>query len=236
MKEPIEYFFKKKGFDRKHISKWVIGEKYVGLMNSDGHIGVCATLGTEMNDGLFLSDEPDISDPVHRIILNAWFNSIYNYMQSYDHVTDIFDGIDFRTRGKIVMVGFFESLYEKFVRESIDLEVFDIQKESPVLTDIKGFDKAVSHCDTLILTGTTIFNRSFTDVLSKTNESCSVFLLGPSNILSPEMFEYRNIKVVFGSVFKKNDTRVFNKIKEGRGTRGFLEYLDKVYISNEDKT
>jgi uncharacterized protein (DUF4213/DUF364 family) len=230
MKEPIEYFFEKEGFERDRISEWVIGDMYAGIKNSDGNVGVCATLGTKMNEDLFRSGEPDISNPVHRIILNAWFNSHCNYRQSYDHIRDIFDGIDFQKSGKILMVGYFESLYEKFQNKNIDLEVFDIRKQSSVLSDIKGFDKAASTCDTMILTGTTIFNNTFTDVISKTSESCNIYLLGPSNILSPDMFNYRNIKVVFGSIFQNGDSRVFKKIEEGRGTRGFLEYLDKVYI------
>lgn len=234
MKEPIEYFFERDGYTRSKIAEWVIGDKYVGIMNSDGHIGVCATLGTKMDEGLFLHDKPDINNPVHRIILNAWFNSLNNYTETYDDISDIFDGVNFRSKGKIVMVGYFESLYQKFTRESIDLEVYDIQKESSVLSDIKGFNRAAGNCDTMILTGTTIFNNTFREVISKTGESCDIYLLGPSNILSREMFKYRNIKIVFGSVFRKNDRRVFDRISEGRGTKGFLEYLDKVYISRDN--
>jgi len=234
MKEPIEYFFEKDGFEKKRIAEWVIGDKYVGVMNTDGYIGVCATLGTQMDDKLFKHGRPELANPVHRIILNAWFNSLNNYSRSYDNITDIFDGVNFRSRGKIVMVGYFESLYKKFISENIDLEVFDIQKKSAVLSEIEGFDKAASKCETMILTGTTIFNNTFKEVISKTGNDCDIYLLGPSNILSEEMFKYRNIKYVFGSVFKRNDRRVFDRIKEGRGTQGFLEYLDKVYISMDN--
>lgn len=230
MKEPIEYFLEKDGFDRSRIAEWVIGEKYIGIMNTDGYIGVCAILGTEMSDKLFREGEPDTADPCHRIILNAWFNSINNYSRQYNDITDIFDSVDFRSKGKLVMVGYFESLYEKFARDGIDIEVFDIQKESNILSALNGFDRATKECNTMILTGTSIFNNSFLDVISKTGDSTSVYLLGPSNILSDDMFSYRNIEVVFGSVFKRYDTRVFNKIREGKGTRAYQDYLDKVYI------
>ncbi len=98
MDEPIKYFLEKEGFDRSRIAEWVIGDMYVGIINSDGNVGVCATLGTEINDKLFKSGEPDISDPVHRIILNAWFNSICNYRQEYDHITDILFSTGLRVR------------------------------------------------------------------------------------------------------------------------------------------
>jgi uncharacterized protein (DUF4213/DUF364 family) len=233
MKEPIEYFFDKHGFDRSRVADWVIGDKYAAILNTDGYVGVCATLGTEMSDELFRKGAPDINNPCHRIILNAWFNSLNNYTESYDDITDIFDNVDFSTKGKIVMVGYFESLYEKFVKENIDLEVFDIQKKSSILSDIQGFSEAASVCNTMILTGTTIFNNTFRDVISLTGDSTSIYLLGPSNILSRDMFGYRNIDVVFGSVFRRHDSSVFQKIREGKGTRGFLEHLDKVYISKD---
>lgn len=233
MEEPIKYFLKKEGFDRSRIEEWVIGDMYVGIMNTDGYIGVCSTLGTQMNDRLFREGEPDINDPVDRVILSAWFNSLNNYKQSYDHVSDIFDGIDFRKKGKIVMVGYFESLYQKFLKAKIDLKVFDIQKESYVLNDLSEFGLAIAECDTIILTGTTIFNNTFSDIVDRSPDNCEIFLLGPSNILSKDMFNYRNIKIVFGSVFEKNDLRVFKKIKEGCGTRGFLEYLRKVYLTSD---
>lgn len=233
MLEPLAHFLNKEGFDRSAIADWVIGDMYVGLLNTDGQVGICATLGTEMNDRLFYEGNPDLNDPVHRIILNAWFSSVCNYRQEYPDIVDIFDSIDFSEKPDIVMVGYFESLFEKFSKAGIRLQVFDIQKESHILTDLSEFDRAVQKCQTMVLTGTTIFNSTFLDIVNRTSDDCSIYLLGPSNILSEDMFMYRNIKVVFGSVFGKNDTRVFKKIKEGHGTRSFQEYLDKVYIRRE---
>lgn len=232
MEEPISHFLNKAGFDRTKIADWVIGDMYLGLINTDGNVGVCATLGTTMDDSLFHTGKPDIGNPVHRIILNAWFNSIYNYERSYDNITDIFDSIDFSQKKRIVMVGYFESLYKKFSKAGIDLKVFDIQKQSTVLSELSGFGNSLSECNTLILTGTTIFNNTFTEIIEQTSDNCTIYLLGPSNILSEDMFLYKNIKLVFGSIFRNGDKRVFEKIAEGHGTRGFLEYLDKVYIAD----
>ncbi len=234
MKEPIEYFTLENGFDRNHIAEWVIGEKYTGIMNTDGYVGVCATLGTAMDDGLFWHGEADTRNPCHRIILNAYFNSIFNYHRKYNDIKDIFDRIDFSKHKKIVMVGYFETLYKKFSSAGIPLEVFDIHKESEVISDINKMKSRLSEAETIILTGTTIFNNTFRDICSCTPDDSNIFLLGPSNILSDEMFKYRNVKVVFGSVFEKNDFKVLEKISDGCGTKGFLPYLQKVYIINNN--
>lgn len=233
MDEPIKYFYSLAGFDRSRIKRWVTGDKYVAVMHENGQIGVCATLGTNVSDKLFHEGEPDINDPSDRIILNAWFNSIYNYDRDYNDIKDIFDRVDFSRHNKVVMIGYFESLYRKFRDNNLDLEVFDIHKESEILSDISGMERKLADAGTIILTGTTIFNRTFTDIISGTPEGCNIFLLGPSNILSDDMFSYPNIKVVFGSVFRKNDDRVLDIIEEGHGTRAFLPYLEKVYIIND---
>lgn len=234
MEEPLRHFYSIRGFDRSDIKKYVIGDKYVAILHSSGNIGVCATLGTKMDDKLLIDGQADLDKPAHRIILNAYYNAIFNYERDYDDICDIFDRIDFSKYSRIVMIGYFESLYDKFSENSINLEVFDINKESNVLTDISKMKESLKGAETIILTGTTIFNNTFNDIVSITPPGCKIFLLGPSNILSEEMFRYPNIKVVFGSVFKRNDDRVLEKIESGYGTRGFLPYLNKVYIISED--
>jgi len=233
MEEPIRYFLATVGFNLSEIKDYIIGEKYAGIMLRNGNIGVCAILGTKVSDDLMKGSAPDPESSSHRIMLNAWFNAKCNYKREYNDITDIFDGINFRSQGKIVMVGFFETLYEKFRKAGIDLSVFDIQKKDPVLLGKSKFESEISHADTVILTGTTIFNNTFSDIIAHTKEGCDIFLLGPSNILSEEMFRYRNVKVVFGSVFEPFDHSLFLKIRDGHGTGGFLANLKKVYIASE---
>lgn len=233
MEEPLTYFYRKFGFDLSRIKSSVIGEKYTAIMLNNGNTGVCATLGTRVDDSLLRGAQPDMSEPSHRIILNAWFNALCNYDRTYDDIVDIFDRIDFSSYGEVVMVGYFESLYEKFRRDGIPLKVFDIHKESDIISDIKGMEGILSKAGAVILTGTTIFNNTFSSVISSTPDGCDIFLLGPSNILSDEMFGYRNIKVVFGSVFTRDDHELLRRIGSGSGTRGFLERLQKVYIKSD---
>jgi len=233
MEEPIKHFYSLKGFDKINIKECVLGDKYVAIMNSSGNIGVCATLGNEMNDKLLLDEMPELDNPVHRIILNAYYNSIYNYERDYKDIKDIFDLIDFSKYHRIVMIGYFESLYRKFKDTRIPLEVFDIHKESNVLSDISNMTDSLREAEIIILTGTTIFNNTFRDVLQVAPVGCNIFLLGPSNILSEDMFMYRNIKIIFGSVFNAGDRRVLDSVSRGDGTRGFLPYLKKVYILKE---
>ena len=234
MDEPVKHFYKLIGFDRANIRKCVIGEKYVAIMNSHGNIGVCSTLGNRMNDGILSGEVPDLDDPAHRIILNAYFNSICNYERDYEDTRDIFDSIDFSKHRRIVMVGYFESLYQKFYKKGIPVEVFDIHKESHILSDITQLEESLSGAESIILSGTTIFNNTYNGIMDIVPAGSNIFLLGPSNILSEELFRYPGIKVVFGSVFGKDDDRVMELFAAGHGTRGVLPYLKKVYIVRDD--
>jgi len=233
MDEPIRHFLANVGFNLSEIREYVIGDLYTGLMLQNGNIGVCANLDTIMDDDLMRGTMPNPDLPHHRVILNAWFNAKCNYTRVYNNEIDIFDSIDFRNEGKIVMVGYFESLYEKFMKSSIGLSVFDILKNDPVLESGSNFRREISAADTIILTGTTVFNNTFTDILAMTRKGSNIYLLGPSNILSGDMLRYRNVRIVFGSVFRPYDYSLIERIREGAGTRDFLDKLKKVYIASE---
>jgi uncharacterized protein (DUF4213/DUF364 family) len=235
MEEPLTHLLRTEGFKLSLVKEHILGDKYVAIMLTNGNIGVCATLGVKVNDSLFKGERPDLTNTSHRIILNAWFNALCNYRINYRNEKDIFDRIDFSTYSRIVMVGYFESLYEKFRSNGLSPEVFDIQKKSELLSDIGSMAVSLRSADAVILTGTTIFNNTFMDVIHETGSHTSVFLLGPSNTLSPDMFMYRNIKVIFGSVFEKEDYELLKKIEEGHGTRGFIDHLKKVYITSEQR-
>ena len=75
----------------------------------------------------------------------------------------------------------------------------------------------------MILTSTSVFNGTFLDTVNATPEACHVYLLGPSSIMVPELLQYKNVKMIFGATFEKNDIRVLDVIENHGGTRQFPE-------------
>ncbi len=230
MQEPIEYFFEKYGIDLQSINQIVCGKKYVAVLLKDGKVGVCATLDNYVNIDVRDLKIPDLKNIQHRIVLNAYFNAIYNYNNKYDTTIDIFDKIDFKKYNKIVMVGFFRSLVDKFENDNIDLTIFDKAVEDEKLADMSEQLKKVAKADALILSSTSVFNNTFLDLINATNENCDIYTLGPSTILNTEMFQYRNIKFLFGSIFELNDVNTLKIIQHGGGTKQFLPFMDKVFL------
>jgi len=232
MQEPLDFFFEKYGIDLKSINQIVCGKKYVAVLLKNGNLGICATLDHYVKLDIKDLRFPDLRNIPHRIVLNAYFNAAYNYQNPYDTSVDIFDQINFKQYQKIVMIGFFRSLVEKFEREEINLTIFDKALEDDKLIDMSKQLSEVSKADALILTSTSVFNNSFLEIVSATNEQCDVYMLGPSTILNQEMFQYRNVKVLFGAIFMLNDVNTLKIIEQGGGTRQFLQFMDKVYLEN----
>ena len=232
MLEPLKYFYEKYGIDIQSIKDIVCGEKYVAVILKNGNIGVCATLMHYVNVSIQDLRFPDLNKTEHRIILNAYFNAHYNYQNTYDTTIDIFNKIDFKKYNRIVMVGFFRSLVDKFEKEKINLTIFDKMENDEKLTDMSDQLTEVSKADALILSSTTVFNNTFLDLIHKTKDGCDIYTLGPSTILNKEMFLYKNIKILFGSVFETNDVNTPKIIQQGGGTKQFLPFMNKVYLSN----
>lgn len=234
MTEPLRHLFQQYGIDSSIIKNLVVGEKYVAVVLQNGNIGVCATLDSKLKFCINDFKAIDLDNIAHRIITQAYFNAVFNYQNDYTNQMDIFDKIDFKIYTTIVMIGFFRSLAEKFHKKNIPLHIFDRAISDARLVDMKYQLDYVRKADVVILSSTSIFNGSFTKIMEATKSDASVFLLGPSSIMHKDIFAFANIKSVFGSLFEKEDTRVLESIKAGRGTKGFLNYMNKVcYINDE---
>jgi len=228
--EPLKYFVEKYGFEISEVDKVVCGAKYSALLLENGNIGVCANLSNSVIPKIDSLKNLDLNMVEHRIVLNAYFNGMFNYSNSHTKTGDIFDDINFMNYKNIVMIGLFKPLLKKFKEKNIGISVFDRNKKSSFLTDIVLETSYIKEADALILSSTTIFNKSFLNIVNNTKRFCDVFLLGPSSIMNKDMLKYRNVKGVFGAVFSKGDERVLDVIKHGGGTKEFLPLGKKIYI------
>lgn len=204
----------------------IVGDKYVASIN-EGKIGVCATLGVDVNDVDLNSPKFDLVRD--RIAVNALVNSYSNYTNKIDGAGDIFQVVDFNKYSSIVMIGYFSSLAKKFEGKNIELNVFDLnQHEMPVLPMDKQAEY-LSKADCIILTSTSISNNTFGGIVENSSKLADLFLLGPSTPMDDLLFEYPQVKGLFGSLFKPFDNNPLQIISEGGGTRQFMQYMEKVY-------
>ena len=232
-KEPLALCIEKYGYDCQAIKNIISGNRYTAVLLTNGHIGVCANLANEVLPAIpeLKNGSPDLSQVAHRIIYTAYLNACHNYHDFDSKEDDIWDVLDFTEDQRIIMVGLFKPIVRKFEKAGIPLEIFDMIKADTRLTEMDRQKSILQQADAVILTSTSVFNGTFLETVNATPDGCSVYMLGPSSIMVPEMLEYKNIKMIFGATFEKDDTRVLDVIENHGGTRQFLKFGGKNCLS-----
>lgn len=228
--DPIYHFLEVYGYNPELIEKIVVGEKYLACLLKNGNLGVCAILTHKFEAGFSFSKVPDPENLSDRILLNAYFNASFNYTPEYSDIKDIFDFIPFENYKRIVMIGYFASLVKKFKSAGIHLDIFDLNEDQANVLSLDKKEVYISKADALIITSTSISNASFTQLVGSTTNGTDVFMLGPSTILHPFMYQYPNITKIFGMVFPEKQNLVLEMINEGKGTPSFSKFGNKVYL------
>ncbi|MFO8129979.1 MAG: DUF364 domain-containing protein [Bacteroidales bacterium] len=233
-KDPLKFLLSKNAFDVHRIRQIVTGRKYTAVLSDEHTIGVCANFGAPVNTDKHHYSSIDPNTLSHRILLNAYFNSILNHVAPcFRDNGDIFDSIDFKHYEKIVMIGYFRPVAKKFKEKDIPLSIFDRRVCEEILTPYGHKEKHLKQADAVILTATSIFNGTFPEIIHTTKPACDIFVLGPSAIMSVELFQYNNIHAIFGATFRPGDQSVLKAIANGGGTRSFLRYGTKCILKNK---
>ena len=221
--DPLAFLLCKYDFEINRIEKISAGQKYTAVLLKNGNIGVCANLGHMINPKKSYYVNLDLKNFMHRIVLNAYFNALLNYSDDCVGDADIFDAVDFRKYKKVVMIGFIKPVAEKLKNDGVSFSVFDLQKEDRMLMPIVEQEKLLKEADIVILSSTSIFNATFTESINVTKNGCAIYMIGPSSIMAKEILDYKNIKMIFGATFNKNDNRILKIIQDDGGTRVFLK-------------
>ncbi|MEI6821626.1 MAG: DUF364 domain-containing protein [Bacteroidota bacterium] len=230
-KDPLQHLFSINKPDITNVKSITSGALCLAVTLNNNNIGVCASLNNKFDVDKIALTNPDFAKPDHRAVLIAYYNAYYNYDHPAKGKNDIMEEVDFTTFNKIVMIGNFRPLIRKFNAEGISLNVFDLENDDAYLIDIKLQKEYILTADALIVTATTLLNNTFSDIIAHTNDNCLVYILGPSTIVSKELFKFRNISKVFGAVFT-DAAKVISLIERGGSIKDCLSYGKKVSISS----
>lgn len=221
-----------------------IGLAYTGVLLSDGYGGVactplyefsgCPTLGfagslkgktADKVLELALSENP-LEAAVGVATANALSHMLWDLKPENFPVSnvDILDLI--KPEDRVAMVGYFGPLVPKILKITNKLTVLEKREiESPKTSTLppEKSREILPASDVIILSASTLANRTFDELLSLRGAAREVVLLGPSAPLYPKPFFQRGITAVMG-------TRIFDPltmltvVSEAGGTKKLHQY------------
>jgi uncharacterized protein (DUF4213/DUF364 family) len=233
MKEPLTNYSGLYEFDWDKIGKIVSGDNFTAVLLNDGSLGVCANTYGKVQVKSENLKTPDLDNLHHRIIYNAYLNAVLNQKPSRENQGEILGIVDFRIYSSIVMVGYFKNLANDLEKMGIPVSIFDLFEKDDKISGQDLINISLKNSDAVILTASAIANGTFMDIIDNTLGGCDIFLLGPSSIIDKGMFQYQNIKMIFGTVFSGNTEKILEIIKNGGCGKDFLPFAVKVVLKPE---
>jgi len=215
-------------FELDKIRNYIVGDKYALIELIDGNYGVCGVGKETVTDEI--PERIDLKIISHRILYICYLNALFNCKYNQNPTSSFVENISPEQFPAIVMIGLFKPVLKKYNELGIKPIVFDIIKDSDILTPLNQQEKYLKNADLVIITGTTIANNSFSEIISKVSLKAKIVILGPSTLLHPDIFVFIPNAILSGMVFKPNQPELKLSIKEGRGTRYFKRFGKKVDI------
>jgi uncharacterized protein (DUF4213/DUF364 family) len=131
--------------------------------------------------------------------------------------SDLLASLDVEAGDVIGMVGFFGPLIGPLRVRCRRLHVFERQPGEGVLPEAEA-KELLPRCNVVLLTATTILNRTIDELLGFCEGAREIAVLGPSTPFVPEVFRSRSVTLLSG-VQVVDAGRVLRIVSEGGGTR-----------------
>jgi uncharacterized protein (DUF4213/DUF364 family) len=141
--------------------------------------------------------------------------------------TDVLDLI--YPKDKVVMVGYFGPLIPKIFKKTEEIFVLEKKKvyDSRVkLASKNETPKILSSSDIILISGSTLINKTLDQILKHTANAREVVLLGPTASIPPQPFFKRGVTAVMG-VKVTDPEKMLKVISEAGGTRQLLSTCAK---------
>jgi len=143
--------------------------------------------------------------------INSFFEPNYKkieFINGYDYILN--NGI----RKKVGFVGHF-SFIERLRKKMNDIVVFELKPRDQFDLDVKLMPEIIPTLDYLVITGTTLINHTFEDIIKFKNSKTKIMMLGPSTTTSEILFDY-GVDIIAGTLVE-NKKEIIQNIKDGFG-------------------
>ncbi|MBE0478120.1 DUF364 domain-containing protein [Candidatus Aerophobetes bacterium] len=232
---------KKRAKERK-ILEVCIGVKYTGVLLDDGSLGLAATLphqlphrcesfqdivGKPSMEAAKMVFSPHL---LPSVVGAATINALLLPEAEFEAVSgDILDLLPISGKDTVGMVGAFLPLLPSLRKKTRNIYVFERLPVDGVKEYYPDWAEPVylPRCSIVIISGTTVVNKTIDQVLSYLNPSQTFGLVGPTTPLAPPVFSRYGLSFLSG-VRIKDSAKIMNIIKQAGGTKDFGENAQKV--------
>jgi uncharacterized protein len=221
-----------------------VGLGYTAVQLDEGSCGLAYTFRDEADEGCCvireagtlagrrasdLAEWAGSSDPVASAVGLATLNALIQAPTSA-RAADLLAELQVTSNDVIGMVGYFGPLVGPLHSRGKALHIFERRPNanSAVLPEAAAAD-VLPQCQVVILSATTLLNRTLDNLLNLGRNARELAILGPSTPLLPEAFVDRGVTLLSG-VHVVNPERVLQVVSEGGGTRQFGAAVKKVTL------
>ena len=145
---------------------------------------------------------------------------------------DLLDHLEITPDDIVSMVGFFGPLIPEIRKKAGKFYVFDKSGRGDALPP-EEMKKYLPSSTIVLVTATTLINKTFEGIIELSRSAREICLLGPSSPLYPHIMGDYGITVIAG-VRVKDPDRVLLVVSQGGGTRNFKDAVEKVVVRVKD--
>jgi uncharacterized protein len=139
---------------------------------------------------------------------------------------DVLESLNLNKNESVLMIGHFTPIEAQLRKITSNLYVYD-DKNDTGNKPPESFINSASCSRVVLITSTTLINKTLNNIISLTPNAETRVLLGPSTPLIPDAFRGEGIDILSGMVFRDKD-KIKEIISQGGGTMHFKNYSQKV--------
>ncbi|RJS75135.1 hypothetical protein CW712_05365 [Candidatus Bathyarchaeota archaeon] len=219
-----------------------VGVVYTGVVLSSGHAGVAYTpvhefsgchvlpyagsvAGRSSLDVINMALSPKLVEAAIGIAAVNALSSMAFEIYPEKYVSSNVDVLELIKAGDIVtMIGYFGPLVSEITRKTSELYVSEmktiVDNRVNILSQSET-SEALSASDVVLISGSTLVNKTMNEILSLTGNAREVVLLGPTASVVPQPLFKRGITAVMG-IRILNPEKMLRVISEAGGTKQLL--------------
>lgn len=160
----------------------------------------------------------------------ATINAIVNYDLPGKIEGDVLEAIDISSGDMVGMIGYFAPLIKELEKKTDNIFIFEKKdiKEKYIVSEQEK-EKILPNCNVVLLTSTTLVNKTFEPLIELIKNAGNCVLLGPSTPLVPEFFKDKGIHMLSG-VEIIDVHNILKVVGQAGGMQSFKKYIRKINI------